>query len=97
MKLEDVTRRQKEMEEKNRRKRDLLSKAISERYIFLIYLCGVCLHSNFFARKKKASAESQKLKRIQTEFTKLDENLSFDVSILRDKITDASISYTEAK
>jgi len=77
-KLENVHRRQKEMEERNRRKKDLLAKEIA-------------------TRKKKALAESSKLVKVQAELAKLDQLLSNDVSVVRDKIDDACYDYNQAK
>jgi len=77
-KLEDVHRRQKEMEERNKRKKAMLSKEIA-------------------VRKRKALAESSKLQKVQVELAKLDKILSFDVSILRDKIDEACGEYNDAK
>jgi len=48
-------------------------------------------------RKKKALAESSKLVKVQAELAKLDQLLSNDVSVVRDKIDDACYDYNQAK
>ncbi|XP_077986865.1 RAB6-interacting golgin-like [Glandiceps talaboti] len=48
-------------------------------------------------RKKRTDAEMRKLKEIQRELTKIDGLISHDVSILRDKIEDASREYMDAQ
>ena len=48
-------------------------------------------------RKKKALAESSKLVKVQAELAKLDQLLSNDVSVVRDKIDDACYEYNQAK
>jgi len=55
------------------------------------------LSQEIAVRKKRALAESSKLKKVQTELAKLDQLLSFDVSILRDKIDEACIEFNNAK
>ena len=52
---------------------------------------------NFIFRQKKAKAESVKLMRIQKELEKLDQMLTVDVSLIRDRIEDASRSYMDAQ
>lgn len=49
------------------------------------------------ARKKRAMAESSKLQKVQAELAKLDQLLSYDVSILRDRIDEACHEYNAAK
>jgi len=48
-------------------------------------------------RKKKAMAESSKLVKVQAELAKLDQLLSNDVSVVRDKIDEACYEYNNAK
>ena len=48
-------------------------------------------------RAKKAKAETTKLAQIQKELAKLDQLLNVDVSIIRDKIEEASRLYLEAQ
>ncbi|XP_041374549.1 RAB6-interacting golgin-like [Gigantopelta aegis] len=48
-------------------------------------------------RQKKAKAENAKLTKIQRELSHLDDLLSTDVGIIRDKIEEASLQYQEAQ
>ncbi|XP_021574906.1 RAB6-interacting golgin isoform X2 [Carlito syrichta] len=66
------------MEEKNKRKKALLAKAIAE-------------------RSKRTQAETMKLKRIQKELQALDDMVSADIGILRNRIDQASIDYSYAR
>ncbi|XP_069497412.1 RAB6-interacting golgin isoform X2 [Ambystoma mexicanum] len=66
------------MEEKNKRKKALLSKAIAE-------------------RSKKTHAETVKLKRIQKELQALDDMVSTDIGILRNRIDQACMDFSYAK
>ncbi|XP_063796368.1 RAB6-interacting golgin isoform X2 [Pseudophryne corroboree] len=66
------------IEEKNKRKKALLAKAIAE-------------------RSKKTQAEAVKLKRIQKRLQALDDLVSTDVSILRNRIEQACIEFSQAK
>eukprot|EP00062_Callorhinchus_milii_P010760 gi/632955998/ref/XP_007893742.1/ PREDICTED: RAB6-interacting golgin [Callorhinchus milii] len=76
--LEHLQLEQRFMEEKNKRKKALLSKAIAE-------------------RSKRTMAETAKLKRIQKGLQTLDDLLSADVSILRDRIEQTSWEFHQAK
>uniref|UniRef100_A0A6J0VFS1 RAB6-interacting golgin n=1 Tax=Pogona vitticeps TaxID=103695 RepID=A0A6J0VFS1_9SAUR len=69
---------QKLMEEKNKRKKALLTKAIAE-------------------RSKRTQAETVKLKRIQNQLQALDDMVSADIRILRNKIDQASLDYSYAR
>ena len=51
----------------------------------------------FFHREKQTSAESQKLKQIQAELSKLDVLLTSDVALLRKTIEEASFVFMEAQ
>ncbi|XP_073903613.1 RAB6-interacting golgin isoform X2 [Castor canadensis] len=66
------------MEEKNKRKKALLAKAIAE-------------------RSKRTQAETMKLKRIQKELQALDDLVSADIGILRNRIDQASLDYSYAR
>lgn len=66
------------MEEKNKRKKALLAKAIAE-------------------RSKRTQAETMKLKRIQKELQALDDMVSADIGILRNRIDQASLDYSHAR
>ncbi|KAM5237202.1 RAB6-interacting golgin [Ctenodactylus gundi] len=69
---------QRVMEEKNKRKKALLAKAIAE-------------------RSKRTQAETMKLKRIQKELQALDDMVSADIGILRNRIDQASLDYSYAR
>nr|XP_056701410.1 RAB6-interacting golgin [Euleptes europaea] len=75
---EVLQQEQKLMEEKNKRKKALLAKAIAE-------------------RSKRTQAETVKLKRIQKELQALDDLVSADVGILRNRIDQASLVYSTAR
>lgn len=66
------------MEEKNKRKKALLAKAIAE-------------------RSERTQAETLKLKRIQKELQALDDMVSADIGILRNRIDQASLDYSHAR
>ncbi|KAM8930699.1 RAB6-interacting golgin [Pelodytes ibericus] len=66
------------IEEKNKRKKALLAKAIAE-------------------RSKKTQAETVKLKRIQKQLQALDDLVSTDIGILRNRIDQACVEFTQAK
>lgn len=66
------------MEEKNKRKKALLAKAIAE-------------------RSRRTQAETLKLKRIQKELQALDDMVSADIGILRNRIDQASLDYSSAR
>ncbi|XP_075689613.1 RAB6-interacting golgin [Rhinoderma darwinii] len=76
--LDQLQQEQRLIEEKNKRKKALLSKAIAE-------------------RSKKTRAEAVKLNRIQKELQTLDEMVSTDIGILRDRIEQACIEFSQAK
>ncbi|XP_037681300.1 RAB6-interacting golgin isoform X1 [Choloepus didactylus] len=84
MELQEKTRwevlqkEQRLMEEKNKRKKALLAKAIAE-------------------RSKRTQAETIKLKRIQKELQTLDDMVSADIGILRNRIDQASLDYSYAR
>lgn len=75
---EVLQKEQKLMEEKNKRKKALLAKAIAE-------------------RSKKTQAETVKLKRIQNQLQALDDMVSADIGILRNRIDQASLDYSYAR
>ncbi|XP_054836586.1 RAB6-interacting golgin isoform X1 [Eublepharis macularius] len=75
---EVLQQEQKLMEEKNKRKKALLAKAIAE-------------------RSRRTQAETVKLKRIQKELQALDDLVSADVGILRNRIDQASLDYSCAR
>ncbi|XP_019832333.2 RAB6-interacting golgin isoform X1 [Bos indicus] len=75
---EVLQQEQRLMEEKNKRKKALLAKAIAE-------------------RSKRTQAETMKLKRIQKELQALDDMVSADIGILRNRIDQASLDYSYAR
>lgn len=75
---EVLQQEQRLMEEKNKRKKALLAKAIAE-------------------RSKRTQAETMKLKRIQKELQALDDMVSADIGILRNRIDQASLDYSHAR
>ncbi|XP_036090573.1 RAB6-interacting golgin isoform X2 [Rousettus aegyptiacus] len=75
---EVLQQEQRLMEEKNKRKKALLAKAIAE-------------------RSKRTQAETIKLKRIQKELQALDDMVSADIGILRNRIDQASLDYSNAR
>ncbi|KAG3258761.1 RAB6-interacting golgin isoform X1 [Ictidomys tridecemlineatus] len=75
---EILQQEQRLMEEKNKRKKALLAKAIAE-------------------RSKRTQAETMKLKRIQKELQALDDMVSADIGILRNRIDQASLDYSYAQ
>ena len=50
-----------------------------------------------FCRQKRAKAEASKLRKIQSELKELDQLLSIDVRIIRDRIEEASREYLDAQ
>ncbi|XP_054979406.1 RAB6-interacting golgin isoform X2 [Sorex araneus] len=75
---EVLQQEQRLMEEKNKRKKALLAKAIAE-------------------RSRRTQAETLKLKRIQKELQALDDMVSADIGILRNRIDQASLEYSAAR
>ncbi|XP_032662055.1 RAB6-interacting golgin isoform X1 [Chelonoidis abingdonii] len=75
---EVLQQEQRLMEEKNKRKKALLAKAIAE-------------------RSRRTQAETVKLKRIQKELQALDDMVSADIGILRNRIDQASMDYSFAR
>ncbi|KAJ6653871.1 hypothetical protein lerEdw1_008619 [Lerista edwardsae] len=75
---EVLQQEQRLMEEKNKRKKAVLAKAIAE-------------------RSKKTQAETVKLKRIQNQLQALDDMVSADIGILRNRIDQASLDYSYAR
>ncbi|KAK2494482.1 hypothetical protein MC885_010842 [Smutsia gigantea] len=75
---EVLQQEQRLMEEKNKRKKALLAKAITE-------------------RSKRTQAETMKLKRVQKELQALDDMVSADIGILRNRIDQASLEYAYAR
>ncbi|XP_067388619.1 RAB6-interacting golgin isoform X2 [Emydura macquarii macquarii] len=75
---EVLQQEQRLMEEKNKRKKALLTKAIAE-------------------RSKRTQAETVKLKRLQKELQALDDMVSADIGILRNRIDQASMDYSYAR
>ncbi|KAM5294840.1 RAB6-interacting golgin [Glossophaga mutica] len=75
---EVLQQEQRLMEEKNKRKKALLAKAIAE-------------------RSKRTQAETLKLKRVQKELQALDDMVSADIGILRNRIDQASLDYSSAR
>ncbi|NWV67634.1 GORAB protein, partial [Malurus elegans] len=75
---EILQQEQRLIEEKNKRKKALLARAIAE-------------------RSKRTQAETVKLKRIQKELQALDDMVSADIGILRNRIDQASLDYSYAR
>ncbi|CAG4950854.1 unnamed protein product [Colias eurytheme] len=78
VKLEELQLRQKLMEEQNKKRKEMLSKALAD-------------------RTKQTEEEVQKLEKIKKELQVLDGQFSQDVAVLRKKIDQACISYSEAE
>lgn len=76
--MEVFQEHQKQMEEANRLRREMLSVALE-------------------AKRRATAAEQQKLVAVQRELQMLDQQLNIDVSILRDKIEEASREYMDAQ
>lgn len=76
--LDHLQLEQRLMEEKNKRKKALLAKAISE-------------------KSKKTQAEALKLKRIQKQLQALDDLVSTDIGILRTRIEQACLEFSQAR
>ncbi|KAM4022906.1 RAB6-interacting golgin isoform 2-T2 [Anomaloglossus baeobatrachus] len=76
--LEQLQLEQHVMEEKNKRKKALLAKAIAE-------------------RSKRTQAEAVKLHKIQKQLQALDELVTTDIGILRNRIEQACIEFSQAK
>ncbi|KAE8611306.1 hypothetical protein XENTR_v10012402 [Xenopus tropicalis] len=76
--LDQLQMEQRLMEEKNKRKKALLAKAIAE-------------------RSKKTQAEAVKLNRIQKQLQALDDLVSTDIGILRNRIDQACMEFSQAK
>ncbi|XP_044157484.1 RAB6-interacting golgin isoform X3 [Bufo gargarizans] len=76
--LKQLQLKQRLMEEKNKRKKALLAKAIDE-------------------RSKRTQAEAVKLNRIQKQLQALDEIVSTDIGILRNRIEQACMEFSQAK
>lgn len=53
--------------------------------------------SSSFCRSKRTQAETVKLKRIQKELQALDDMVSADIGILRNRIDQASLDYSYAR
>ncbi|KAJ8716303.1 hypothetical protein PYW08_013588 [Mythimna loreyi] len=77
-KLQDLQLRQKLMEEQNKRRKEMLAKALAD-------------------RTKQTSEEVMRLEKIKKELQVLDSQFSQDVSLLRQKIDQACLSYAEAE
>ncbi|XP_045495698.1 RAB6-interacting golgin [Colias croceus] len=78
VKLEELQLRQKLMEEQNKKRKEMLAKALAD-------------------RTKQTEEEVQKLEKIKKELQVLDGQFSQDVAVLRKKIDQACISYSEAE
>ncbi|XP_040263962.1 RAB6-interacting golgin [Bufo bufo] len=76
--LKQLQLKQRLMEEKNKRKKAILAKAIAE-------------------RSKRTQAEAVKLNRIQKQLQALDEIVSTDIGILRNRIEQACMEFSQAK
>ncbi|XP_069087182.1 RAB6-interacting golgin isoform X1 [Pleurodeles waltl] len=76
--LDHLQLEQRLMQEKNKRKKALLAKAIAE-------------------RSKKTQAETVRLRRIQKELQALDDMVSTDIGILRNRIDQACADFSYAK
>ena len=73
-----VQKKQKELENENKLRRQALATEVQN-------------------RSRNILAEAAKLKKIEDEIRKLDELLSYDVSILRDKIDESSYEYSKTR
>ena len=54
-------------------------------------------NASSFCRSKRTQAETVKLKRIQKELQALDDMVSADIGILRNRIDQASLDYSYAR
>ncbi|CAF4865013.1 unnamed protein product [Pieris macdunnoughi] len=77
-KLQELQLRQKLMEEQNKKRKEMLSKALAD-------------------RTKQTEEEVQKLEKIKKELQVLDGQFSQDVAVLRKKIDQACITYSESE
>ncbi|XP_047503374.1 RAB6-interacting golgin [Pieris napi] len=78
VKLQELQLRQKLMEEQNKKRKEMLSKALAD-------------------RTKQTEEEVQKLEKIKKELQVLDGQFSQDVAVLRKKIDQACITYSESE
>ncbi|CAH0694313.1 unnamed protein product [Spodoptera exigua] len=78
MKLHELQLRQKLMEEQNKRRKEMLAKALAD-------------------RTKQTTEEVMRLEKIKKELQVLDSQFSQDVSVLRQKIDQACLSYADAE
>ncbi|CAH4028878.1 unnamed protein product [Pieris brassicae] len=78
VKLEELQLRQKLMEEQNKKRKEMLAKALAD-------------------RTKQTEEEVQKLEKIKKELQVLDGQFSQDVAVLRKKIDQACITYSESE
>ncbi|XP_050681074.1 RAB6-interacting golgin [Leptidea sinapis] len=78
VKLEELQIRQKLMEEQNKKRKEMLSKALAD-------------------RTKQTEEEVQKLEKIKKELQFLDGQFSQDVAVLRKKIDQACVHYSEVE
>ncbi|CAK1550642.1 unnamed protein product [Leptosia nina] len=78
VKLEELQLRQKLMEEQNKRRKEMLARALAD-------------------RTKQTEEEVQKLEKIKKELQVLDGQFSQDVAVLRKKIDQACLCYSEAE
>lgn len=78
MKLHELQLRQKLMEEQNKKRKEMLAKALAD-------------------RTKQTTEEVMRLEKIKKELQVLDSQFSQDVSVLRQKIDQACLSYADAE
>ncbi|KAG6461865.1 hypothetical protein O3G_MSEX012905 [Manduca sexta] len=77
-KMEDLQLKQKIMEEQNKKRKEMLAKALAD-------------------RTKQTAEEVQRLEKIKKELQVLDGQFSQDVAVLRKKIDQACLTYSEAE
>lgn len=92
---------QKLIEEQNRKRKEMLSKALEDRYFLIcfsiqMYHFYLCILQNYY-REKQTAEETIRLEKIKKELQTLDAQLSGDVSILRKQIDKSCLAYSEAE
>lgn len=70
-------------------------------HLYHVWKCGLKVFASnshsWFSRSKRTQAETIKLKRIQKELQALDDMVSADIGILRNRIDQASLEYSYAR
>lgn len=85
------------IEEQNRHKKEMIYKALEQRFVQYITFTKYSLKCCKMYRSKKTEAEAKQLQHIKNELAKIESDLEKDVKLLRKKIERASIQYTSAR